>query len=350
MRIALLLLASAVPAAALDLMELKSGKLIPVEEASRKGDRIYVRLAAPADQRMATTYPIDLILPEFVFYVWEKDLPAQDRAAHLELAEWSRRNGLFALALKVYAGVAEFDEGIRNELPSIEKSLHSEEATWLFEHAETLFRDGEVGDARVEVDRLLAGFKDTEEAGRAAELRKMIDERQQLLGAERRKKEEARRVRRQTLEVRTQAARIAQGNAYADGVNLRYVGVARWRLNWACYLYEGAATTLQDLLPYVDDKALGEEILRHLDEAAARSVAAYRRLADLRYLTGDFGAALDAVHRVLDIDPKNEEVAGIRDRILTGPGPLHIARDRGFLTFRRSYAGTVGFGIWRARR
>lgn len=339
MRTALILALLAVPAAALDLMETKDGKLIPVEEATRKGDRIHVRLAAPADQHMATTYPIDRILPEFVFYVWQRDLPEHDRAAHLELAEWSRRNGLFPLAAKVYAKLAEFDEGFRNELPSIETRLREEHATWLFEHAETLFRDGQVGDARVEVDRLLADFPQSEEAGRAQELRKMIDERDKALSAERRKREEARRVRRQWLEVRTQAARIAQGRAYADGANLRYVGEARWRLNWACCLYEGASIALENLLPYVQDEAVKREIMRLMDEAAARSVAAYVRLGDLRYLSGDLGAALDAAHRVLDLDPTNAAATAIRDRVLDGPGPTHIRREGGFLAFRRSYGG-----------
>jgi hypothetical protein len=141
--------------------------------------------------------------------------------------------------------------------------------------------------------------------------------------------------------VRTQAARIAQGRAYADAANLRYVAYARWRLNWACCLYEGAARSLEDLLPYVEDESLREEIQRRMDEAASRSVAAYLRLADLRYLAGDLGAALDAAHRVLDLDPANAAATGIRDR---------IRYDGGFLTFRQRFDGIGGFGFWRGIR
>lgn len=349
MRTALLLGVLATNALAIDLMETKDGKMIPVEEAKRVGDKLHVRIAGKKDQHMATVYAIDRILPEFVYYVWWRDLPAQDRAAHLELAEWSRKNGLFSLSLKVYAKAAEFDEGIKGELPSLGKKLREEEATWLFEHAEKLFRSGEVGDARIEVDKLLELYPDSAEKGRALELRKMIEEREKLLGEERRKKEEARRLRRQMLEVRTQAARIAQGRAYADGVNMRYVGDARWRLNWACCLYEGASFALEELLPYVEDEALRGEIVRRMDEALTRAIAAYVRLADLRYIEGDVGAALDAVHRVLDLDPDNRVATGIRDRILDGPGPSHIRYDRGFLTFRRSLVGT-SYGIFPARR
>ncbi|MCK6458876.1 MAG: hypothetical protein L6Q95_03165 [Planctomycetes bacterium] len=337
MRTLLILGMAATSALALDLMELKDGNLVPVLDATRKGDRMHVRLAAPADQHMATVYPIDRILPEFVFYVWEKELTGQDRAAHLELAQWARKNGIFSLSLRVYRKVAEFDEGIKGELPSLAKQLHEEEATWLFGRAETLFREGEVLDARDEVDRLLELFPDSAEKGRAQELRKMIDERQKQLSAELRRKEEERRLRRQRLEVKTQAARIAQGRAYANAANLRQVAYARWRLDWACCLYEGALYALEDLLPYVRDEGLRAEIVQHMDRAFALSVAAYVRLADLRYLNGDFGAALDAVHHVLDMDPDNTAATGIRDRILDGPGPTHIRYDRGFLTFKRAH-------------
>jgi len=350
MRIAVILTLLALPAAAFDLMETKSGKLIPVEEASRVGDRLHVRLALRQDQYVATTYPIDAIIPEFVFYVWEKGLPGKDRAAYRELAEWARGNGLFSLALRVYDNMAEFDPGIKNELADLALELHAEEASWLFKEAESLFRDGEIDDARVLVDRLLDAFEDAPEHGPAEELRKMIDEREKFLGEERRRKEAARRMRRQRIDVRTQAARIAQGKAYADGANLRYVAVARWRLNWACCLYEGAVDGLERLRPFVQDEALLREIDGHVQDALGRSIAAHIRLADLRYLTGDFGAALDAAHHVLDIDPTNAAAAGIRDRILDGPGPTHITRDKGFLTYRRAFVGTCGFGLWRARR
>lgn len=350
MRVTLLtLVLAAAPAAALDLLEFKSGKTVAVEEATRVGQSLHVRLATPYDQYIATRIPIDQVLPEFVFYVWWRGLPEGDKAAHAELADWSRRNGLFDLALKVYDAVAAFDSETRAALPSLVRTLHEEEATWLFDHAEALFRAGQVRDARVEVDRLLEGFKDSQEFGRAQELGKMIDEREKLLTEERRRQEEARRLRRQTLEVKTQAARIAQADAYADSANLRYVAVARWRLNWACQLYEGALARLDDLLPYVDDEALRQQIGRHMDTAATRSVASYLRLGNLRYLNGDLGAALDAAHRVLDLDPANDAAAGLRDRILDGPGPTHIRYDRGFLSYRRSYGGLGLFGVRRFR-
>jgi len=349
MRTALILGLLAASAPALDLMELKDGKLIAVEEAKRVGDKLQVTLATKPGEHMATTYPIDRVLPEFVFYVWQKELPEHDRAAHLELAEWARKNGLFSLALKVYEKVAEFDEGIKNDLPSLRKQLGEEEATWLYEQAEAMYRNDEVGDARVLANRLLELYGGTAEKGRAEELLKMINERDQQLSEERRKKEAQQRLRKQWIEFKTQAARIAQGRAYADAANLRQVAYARWRLNWACCLYEGAVLALEDLLPFVEDEKLRAEVVRKMDEGLGRAVSAYVRLADLRYLNGDFGAALDAAHHVLDIDPDNKAAAGIRDRILDGPGPTHIRYDRGYLTFRRAFLGT-SFGLVGYRR
>lgn len=341
---------AAVPALSADLMEMKSGKLVPVKEATRVGKSLHVTYLTPDDQHITAKIPIDQVLPEFAFYVWWKGLPEGDTAAHQELADWSRKNGLHDLALKVYDTMAHFDEATRAALPKLVQQLHEEQATWLFEHAEALFKAGEVADARVEIDRLLEGFKDSQEFGRAQELARMIEEKQKQLSEERKRQDEARRLRRQTLDVRTQAARIAQGDAYASSSNMRYVAEARWKLNWACQLYEGALLRLELLLPYVDDDALRKEIGAHMDAAASRSIAAYLRLGNLRYLCGDLGAALDAAHRVLDFDPANTAATGLCDRILDGPGPTHIRRDRGFLTYKKSYGGFGGVvGIRRFR-
>ncbi len=344
-RASLVLLLAAVPAAALDLMEFKNGKLVAVEDATRVGTNLRVTYATRGDQHISTLIPIDQVLPEFVFYVWWRGLAGDDKKGHFELAEWSRKNGLFDLALKAYDAVAVFDAETRTALPGLVKTLHEEEATWLFEHAEAHFRAGQVRDAKVEMVRLLEGFKDSEEYGRAQELAKMIDEREKLLSAERKRKERVARLRLQAIDVRTQAARIAQADAYAGTANLRYVGEARWRLNWACGLYEGAIARLEALFPYVDDEELRRQIDRHIDAAAGRAVAAYQRLGNLRYLCGDLGAALDAAHRILDFDPANAAAAGLCDRILDGPGPTHIRRDGGFLTYRRSYGGLGPYGI-----
>jgi hypothetical protein len=133
---------------------------------------------------------------------------------------------------------------------------------------------------------------------------------------------------------------------------MRYVAEARWRLNWACQLYETALARLDALLPYVDDEELRQQIGRHMDAAVTRAVASYHRLGNLRYLSGDLGAALDAAHRIMDFDPENAAAAGLRDRILDGPGPTHIRYDRGFLSYRKAfnYYGNVGpFGIRRER-
>lgn len=349
MRSLVALLALVATAAALDLMEFKNGKTVAVEEATRVGTNLHVVYATADDQHISTKIPIDRVLPEFAFYVWWKGLPKNDKAAHMELADWARRNHLYELTLKVYDAVAAFDEETRAAIPTFVQTLRGEEAKWLLESAEALFKAGQVRDARIEVDRLLEGFKDLPESAPALELRKRIDEREKLLSEERRREEEARRLRKQLLEVKTEAARIGQADAYANGANLRYVAVARWRLNWACCLYEGALARLDDLLPYVEDEALRQQIGGYMDRAATRAVAAYQRLGNLRYLCGDFGAALDAAHRVLDFDPGNEAAAGLRDRILDGPGPIHIARDRGFLTYRRNYGGLGLVGVGRFR-
>ena len=349
MRSIVALLTLVATAAALDLMEFKNGKTVAVEEATRVGTNLHVRYATADDQHISTVIAIDRVLPEFAFYVWWRGLPANDKAAHMELADWARRNNLFDLTLKVYDAVAAFDEETRTALPATIQTLRGEEAKWLLGHAEALFEKGQVRDSRIEVDRLLEGFKDLPESALALELRKRIDDREKLLSEERRREEEARRLRKQLLDVKTEAARIGQADAYAAGANLRYVAVARWRLNWACCLYEGALARLDELLPYVEDEALRQQIGAYMDRAATRAVAAYQRLGNLRYLCGDFGAALDAAHRVLDFDPANEGAMGLRDRILDGPGPIHIARDGGFLTYKKNYGGLGAFGVRRFR-
>ena len=97
------LVLSAVPALALDLMEMKSGKFVPVEEATRVGTSLHVKYATPVDQHISAKIPIDQVLPEFVFYVWWRGLSEGNKAAYTELADWSRKQGLFDLAPGVFA-------------------------------------------------------------------------------------------------------------------------------------------------------------------------------------------------------------------------------------------------------
>jgi hypothetical protein len=350
---ALALALLAARAGAVELIEFKSGKLLTVEGAARIGDKIHVRLTTPSDRYAAISLPMDQILPEYVYYIWERGIAEGDRADRLALAEWARRNGLFRHALRAYATVAESDPATRAELPALEQALHEEEATWLFERAESLFRRDEVKDARVLVRKVLDGFQGSKESGRALELLKMIDERDKFLSLEQRRKEEERRIRRQRIEVKTQVARIAQGDAYFASANLRHVGEARWRLKWAGQLYDGAVASLQEFLPFVEDEALQKEIEIHIGDAMARIQSTYLRLGDLRYLCGDLGAALDAAYRVLDVDPANAAASSLRDRILDGPGPTHIRRDGGFLSYGRRFSEPywdTGFGYRRRFR
>jgi hypothetical protein len=346
----LLVAVGAVPASAIELIELKNGKILKVEDASRVGGKLHVRLALPAGAYAATTIPIDRVVPEFVFYVWAEGLAAGDKGAHVELAEWSRRNGLFRHALKVYDAMARFDDETRAALPALIESLREDEALWLCERAEALLKADEARDARVVATMVLDDFKGSKHGARALEIALRIDERLAQLTAERLREEREARLRRQRIEVKTQVARIAQGDAWAASANLRYVGEARWRLNWAGQLYEGAAASLIGLLPFVEDEGLRKEMEGHIQAADTRMAGAFLRLADLRYLCGDFGAALDAAHRVLSIDPDNTGAAGIRDRILDGPGPTHIRRDGGFLTYRKDRSGFGGYTGWRWRR
>jgi len=313
------LAAAAAHAAPLELIEYKSGKILTVEGAARVGDSIHVRVATPADQFMLISIPMDRIVPEYVFYVWERGIAEGDSADRLALADWARRNGLFRHALQLYETIAQSDPETKQRLPELAQTLHEEEATWLFDRASALFKSDEVRDARIVALKVLDGFKDSKEYGRTQELLKMIGERDQFLAEAKRRREEERRVRRQRTEVKTQAARIAQADAYAASAHLRYTTEARWRLRWAGQLYEGAVARLKDLRPFVEDENLRKEIDSHVAGAAERTRSAYLRLADLRYLGGDYGGALDAAHKILDLDPDNAAAAKLRDRILDGP-------------------------------
>jgi len=322
MRLRSALLAVAVaasPAAAVDLIELKSGRVLEVRSASIQGDRLRVELSTRPDQFIATTIPIDQVIPEFVFYVWAAQLPADDVEGRVALAQWARENGLFRQALRVYEALAASDPARQAKMPALLEELKEEEATWHFHAAERFLKEDEVHSARIEAETVLAQFADSKEVGRATELLKIIQEREQFLSEQKLKAEAVRVLKKQTREVDKQMYEVARGDRFADGVMLRNVQDARYRLRWAGHLYRRAGVALSDLLPYVEDEGLRKTIEAHLDRIAGRVVHTYARLADVRYLVGDIGGALDATYQVLDVDPENKHATAMRDRILDGP-------------------------------
>ncbi|MHC4730656.1 MAG: hypothetical protein ACYS6Z_08705, partial [Planctomycetota bacterium] len=159
----------AAPVLALDLIELKDGKVLQVEAATVEGTKLRVRLHTRTDQYAAYSIPISKVIPEFVYYAWAKQLKEGDVESHLRLAAWSRKQGLFRHAMRTYETAAKSSAEVREDLDGLKKMMYEEEATWNFTEAERLFREGDVKGARMHAEAILERFADTEEVGRTNE-------------------------------------------------------------------------------------------------------------------------------------------------------------------------------------
>ncbi|MDH3591281.1 MAG: hypothetical protein OER88_05355, partial [Planctomycetota bacterium] len=203
----------AAPALALEVIELKSGRIIEAEKASVRGDNLWIELYLPQGKEyVAYAMPIEKVVPEYVFYIWLKGISDNQTASHIELAEWARKHGLFRQARKAYGIAGKSSTKIREEIPGLEKTMHGEEATWLFSEAERLFRANDVKVARTRLEQLLNDFSDTEEVGRAKALLMILGEREQFLSEQKKQEEVAARARKQRKHVTKQVDRVGKAD------------------------------------------------------------------------------------------------------------------------------------------
>ena len=355
--VALLALALLAPAAlGLDIVELKDGRVLEVEKVEVKRGKLFVRLhVRKPGQVVAYAIPFDRVVPEFVYYAWAAGIDAGDAAGWRRLADWARGHGLFRLAWRSYGNAAATDQTPPKEMAELKAKLREEEATWSFEEAWRLFRAGDAAAARVRVERLLEGFPDSKEAGRAQGLLSIIREREQFMSEQKKQAEIAKRARKQRREVDRLAKRMRQADSQVLRARFIHAAEAKRRLAWAAYTYRKAALRLADLLDVVevDDLRLTLEAL--LGGVQERLVRTFLKLGDLRYLTGDVAGALDAAHEVLSIDPRNKDAAGLRSRVLDRAGredrPLYgtYSPYGGLIYLRRiraRYLGLNGLGVY----
>lgn len=313
------------PVFAVDIVELKDGRVLEAEEVTLKGDKLHVKLYRPqGDQTIAYSIPIEKIVPEFVYYAWSDGTDAGDTDEMLRLAAWSRGQGLFRLAWRTYQRAAKADPEIEGQLEDLRKEMYAEEALWLLEEAWRRFRDNDVQAARVHTERLLRDFADSEQVGRAKGLLNIIKEREQFLDEQKKQEEVAARARKQKRVVDRHVERIEKADRLVLKARFKYLVDAKQKLNYAAYVYRNAALEFADMLAYVEVDELRLTLRALLDDLDRRLVRTFLKLGDLRFLSGDTPGALDAVHEVLSVDPGNKAAEGLRDRVLDTGRPAAV--------------------------
>ncbi len=314
----LVLLAS--PILALDVIELKNGRIYQVQFAKVRGDRLFMQLRpSKPNQRVGFAVPIDKVVPEFVYYIWADQVEG-DAEGHVTLGEWSRKNGLFSLARKQYELAAKLDPAVQTQLPKINKAIYEEQATWIYEDAEKLFRDGDVQRCRMRLDLILDKFKQSKELNRTKALKGMLAEREQFLTEQKRQEEIAARARKQKKRIDKYLKLVAKADKLVLKTRLAYTQNAHGRLHWAAYAYRKAYFVFDELLLISEVDGLRQMLKGLISNMENRMSRTFIKLADLRWISGDTRGALDAVHEVLAIDPESKAALGLRDRILDGGG------------------------------
>ncbi|MHC4931040.1 MAG: hypothetical protein ACYTGV_02475 [Planctomycetota bacterium] len=338
------------PALALEIVEMKDGKTYAAESVRVAGERLQIQLHTKSSTTRARfSVPISRVVPEVVYYAWRDQIRKDDAEGHLKLAVWSRKNGIFSLAMKQYEAAAALDQDVRASLSKVAGEMHEEEATWLFEDAERLYQDNEVKAAQLRVDLILKEFADTKEVPRAKALGTMIADRAQFLTDKRRKREEATRARKHRLLMDKQVYRIQAADRLVYGARMRHWVDALGRFKTAAYTYRSALMHFEELQLTVDADALRKTLRNLIEDVQVRMVKTFTKLADLRYMTGDIVRAMDAVHEIMAVDPGNEHAADLRDRILESSEVERIVPG-GFWGVGGFHGGPRGFGSIGIRR
>ena len=307
----------AAPAAALEIIELKNGKIYEARKVRVRDGQMYIELNMKLPgQTLGFSIPVEKVLPEFVYYAWAKDIRADDVKGHVDLAAWAKKQGLFIQAWRQYEAAAEHDAEMKSALPELQKKLNEEAATWMFTTACVFLKEGEVVRARLLAEKLLAVHPGSEEGPRTKELLKIIAEREMFLEEQKRQEGIAKRAKKHRREIDRVIARVQKGDRYAARASSDYPASADRRLSYAVNAYARGADELTELLDAIEVDALRRGVESLIDEFDGRYVRANLRLGDLRFVGGDSLGALDAVHSVLALDPKNKEATGLRERIL----------------------------------
>jgi FKBP-type peptidyl-prolyl cis-trans isomerase 2 len=311
----LVLLAS--PAAALESIELKNGKIYEAREVRVRDGQMYIELNTKLPgQTLGFSIPVEKVLPEFVYYAWAAQIRKDDVKGHVELADWAKRQGLFIQAWRQYEAAAEHDAEMKSVLPELQKKVNEEAATWMFKTAWRLMEEDDVVRARLLAEKLLMVHPDSAEGPRTKELLKIIAERETFLEEKKRKAAIEKRAKKQKREIDKIITRVRRGDRYAARASSDRPGTADRRLSYAVNAYARGADELTELLDAIEVDALRRGVEGLIDEIDGRYVQANLRLGDLRFVGGDSLGALDAVHSVLALDPKNKAATGLRERIL----------------------------------
>ena len=307
----------AAPAAALEIIELKNGKIYEARKVRVRDGQMYIELNMKLPgQTLGFSIPVEKVLPEFVYYAWAKDIRADDVKGHVDLAAWAKKQGLFIQAWRQYEAAAEHDAEMKSALPELQKKLNEEAATWMFTTAWAFLKEGEVVRARLLAEKLLAVHPSSAEGPRTKELLKIIAEREVFLEEEKRKEGIAKRAKKHRREIDKIITRVRRGDRYAARARSDYPAAADRRLSYAVNAYARGADELTELLDAIEVDALRRGVESLINEFDGRYVRTNLRLGDLRFVGGDSLGALDAVHSVLALDPKNKAATGLRDRIL----------------------------------
>ncbi|MEE8104718.1 MAG: hypothetical protein V3T86_04190 [Planctomycetota bacterium] len=310
-----LVLVFATAAPALELIELKSGKIYEASEVSVKGDKVLIRVTKGGGS-VRFGVPIDKVVPEFVYYAWARGIRKGDADGHVRLAVWARKLGMFSQAMTQYNLAAETRPKIKKSLEELEKKLGEEEATWLFEKAWEHVRENDPARARMLAERLMQNFPQSAEVARTKELVKIIEERESFIEEQKAQEQIVKRARRHRLILKKLDARIDQADRVLTRARFSRIDDAEGRLNYAAYTFRKAGYDLGDLLMVVELDDLKETIESFLKDLEPRLVRTWLRLGDLRFMMGDMPGSLEAVHEVLGIEPKNEAALQLRKKLL----------------------------------
>jgi len=314
-----LVLAAAPAFAGIQLVEMKNGKLYEVREALVVGEQLRLSLAMKsAAQTAVITVPLDKVVPEHVYYVWSGQIADKDISGHLSLAAWARKQGLFRQAWRQYVGASEQSDKVLKQLPLIEKEMSEEAATWHFKQAEVAMQAGDLHRARLLAERLLQDYPESKEVPRTKGLLDLLAEREQFQSEQKKQQKVVDRAKKQRRAFEKQLKEIDRAKTLVRGTRMKYVDDARRRLRYAAYGFRRSMHVLRDMRPFieVDDLRLSVEAVAA--DTEKHLIAAFTRLADLRYLAGDVPGALDAAHEVLWFDPDNKAMTDIRKRVLDG--------------------------------
>lgn len=298
-----------------ETIQLATGEILIGDVQSADFKELTVHITFPSERHL--TLAAAKVAPETVYAVLSSRLPQKDATVRLELAEYCLRSGLYAHSIVESRRVARLDSAKETRAREIEADAWEAIASTLLDDAKTHIAIEEPGLARMYLESVLTRYPNTKAAVEAKRLLKKLPPADTSI---------SRPLVTDAKEKDALRAKLAKARKHLEKADKRTDGMRRHfqigkndehLLRRAEPYYRKAYSLLRSAAASAtDDAKLNEEIRALAATAREQLCKVYLELGSLYLARGSIKLAEDNCQRACRVEPENQALHGLHQRIL----------------------------------